>query len=175
VGKPNERDFIQLQESYISNRNTIFQQEKSLTATQNCPHNMLSWKTCPMTCMTCTTQLNNTQKFVPRPYCTENTQNRPQQQRKILNRCLRLHAARLPQKQCTFSSVVRTVRIRIVQPPNQQQAPTLPHSKMSWDLCPISLGKSTSFAALSSSSYLLEISLKKCLAHNPRFTLKAEK
>jgi hypothetical protein len=95
-GNPTRDILFSFRRLNISSRNTISSKRKPLTGTQNHPHNLLSWKTCQISCTTCTAQLNNTLEIVPHQNCTVCTRNRPNHQQKIPEKCLDLHATMLP-------------------------------------------------------------------------------
>jgi hypothetical protein len=119
--------------------------------------------------------LNNTLKLVPHQNCMSATEIAPLQPIENTTKMPRKFHVQQCLKSHPFLSVVRTVRICTVRPLSAVSYNTSSQTKLPWDLCPLSLGKSAQPAAPNFLFKLTQKILSKtCLAHCPRFTLIAE-
>jgi hypothetical protein len=139
VGKPNEIDFIQLQESTYQQQKYIFQQEKFTYSTQQ-SHRNLPRKACPEI------------RTVVRPAPNQPSKTEPKMllysllcmavlQQQTLTSYLNFHAS-LASKTMPTSLLYRLYGFVQYSLQHSNIFQQLLHRKLPWEMCPISLGKS---------------------------------
>jgi hypothetical protein len=138
VGKPKERDLL-ASGKYISAAKLHFPARENTYNTQKLSPQILPWKMCQIRTVVRTHPENNTLIFMPTGCCTDSNV-RPFCSKEIPQTA----SKNVPTNTSIFVPfllVVRTVRIRTVRPSTTEISQLLSHRKMTWEMCPKSLGK----------------------------------